>query len=273
MKMKFRWFGAAGLEFQFNSSTILIDPYLSRHSPFNIIFAKLIPNIQTIKRYVSIADQIFVSHSHFDHISDIPEIYRITNADIYSTKYGKDILIDKMVPENKIFVLVDKAKIDKPDYSLSPIYGDHMPIIGKKQYLKQNNKIPEKIERSFHYCMDDLYNFFIEYNDIKILIWNSHFKNDLINADVLIIKPQDNIVLEIVKQIRPKLLVPVHWDKLWKKEIRNTDTIPICFDKNYSKVRAFSWNKFISTINKITPETKILIPEHNQIYNIQDYLQ
>ncbi len=73
--VKVCWTGAAGLEFTFNGETILVDPYYTRISKFNMLFGKVSPDLDLInktKEKKGAITAIVAGHTHFDHVMDIP---------------------------------------------------------------------------------------------------------------------------------------------------------------------------------------------------------
>ena len=86
--MELTWLGTAGFRIKTGFTMILIDPYLSRNEiarpeqPLNP------PDIDD-------RDLIFISHGHFDHIMDIPEIVSKTEAAIYCGSGIDKTLIQK----------------------------------------------------------------------------------------------------------------------------------------------------------------------------------
>ena len=65
--MEITWWGTAGFQVKTDGHIFLIDPYLSRNAAAR-------PEQAFVPSAISRADQIFVSHGHFDHIFDIPAI-------------------------------------------------------------------------------------------------------------------------------------------------------------------------------------------------------
>ncbi len=44
------WTGAAGLEFDFEGQTILVDPYYTGISLLNLFLGKVLPNLRLLKK-------------------------------------------------------------------------------------------------------------------------------------------------------------------------------------------------------------------------------
>lgn len=68
-KLLLQWLGTAGFRMSFGGKTILIDPFLSRNERAR--------PVQTLRAGdMADADYVFLSHGHYDHIADIPDIAR-----------------------------------------------------------------------------------------------------------------------------------------------------------------------------------------------------
>src|SRR2546421_5113210 len=79
------YLGVNGYQFEANGHALLVDPYFTRAGLTSIAFQqRLEPNETRISfglRHVrSRADVVLVTHAHFDHLLDVPEIMKRTNA-------------------------------------------------------------------------------------------------------------------------------------------------------------------------------------------------
>ena len=93
--MQLTWLGTAGFHIKTGDTTILIDPYLSRNE-------KAQPKQPQKPHDIHDGDLIFISHGHFDHILDVPEIAQRTEAMIYCGTGINDTLIQKGVKKELI---------------------------------------------------------------------------------------------------------------------------------------------------------------------------
>lgn len=69
------WTGAAGLCFETEKETILIDPYYTRIGILTTLFAPIKPDTAAIDRHLAAGKNIsavIVSHTHSDHVLDVP---------------------------------------------------------------------------------------------------------------------------------------------------------------------------------------------------------
>jgi L-ascorbate metabolism protein UlaG (beta-lactamase superfamily) len=96
------YLGVAGFSLQSEGHTMLFDPYVTRRAIEDDDMT-LVPDGKIIERYVPArADVIVVSHSHFDHVLDVPEIAHRTGAVIFGTSSTAELARASHVPERQI---------------------------------------------------------------------------------------------------------------------------------------------------------------------------
>ena len=103
-----KWLGINSFAFRFGGKVILLDPCVTRGD------SAMLSDPALVKKYVPEADVIFVSHSHWDHLADVPEIVRNTGAHVYGSETTAFILRYYQIPEENIHVIRagDKVRLD-----------------------------------------------------------------------------------------------------------------------------------------------------------------
>src|SRR6476660_8744424 len=91
-----RWLGNANFEFAHKGKVYLFDAYFERTPRAHQVGFTVAD--------VSKAEAIFVSHAHFDHISDIGPIARQTGAPVVGAPITAEIAKKLGVPEKQIVV-------------------------------------------------------------------------------------------------------------------------------------------------------------------------
>ena len=91
-----RWLGNANFEFAYRGKVYLFDAYFDRTPRSHDIGFKVAD--------ISKAEAIFVSHAHFDHISDIGPVARQTGAPVVGAPITAEVAKKLGVPEGQIVV-------------------------------------------------------------------------------------------------------------------------------------------------------------------------
>jgi L-ascorbate metabolism protein UlaG (beta-lactamase superfamily) len=91
-----RWLGNANFEFAYKGRVYLFDAYFDRTPRSHAIGFKAAD--------VTKAEAIFVSHAHFDHISDIGPVARQTGAPVIGAPLTAEIAKNLGAPEQQIVV-------------------------------------------------------------------------------------------------------------------------------------------------------------------------
>ena len=81
-EIQLTWLGTAGFAIEASGRVLLIDPFVSRPGFRHSLTHRLTPSIEAIRTHVPRADAIVCGHSHHDHIMDVPDIARLTGAQV-----------------------------------------------------------------------------------------------------------------------------------------------------------------------------------------------
>jgi L-ascorbate metabolism protein UlaG (beta-lactamase superfamily) len=118
--MKLRWLGTAGFQVDTGNNVFLIDPYLSRNP--------LATPAQNLKPAdIAGAGQIFISHGHFDHLFDVPDLIRQGQAGVYCSEIAAASLVREGVDSHRIKpVSTDGYEVDFGDYQARAFFSRHV---------------------------------------------------------------------------------------------------------------------------------------------------
>src|SRR5260370_13288482 len=116
------WLGTAGWEISDGTTVILIDPYVSRifgpQPPGRTPYARTAgdtrplygwddvatPDVAAIDEHVQRADFVLVTHTHYDHVLDVPHIALQTHAAVIGTTSTEDVLRASKLPEEHLIL-------------------------------------------------------------------------------------------------------------------------------------------------------------------------
>jgi len=117
------YLGTAGWRISDGTTVILIDPYLSRifgpQPPGRPPFARMpgderplygwndiaVPDVTAIDSHIQRADFVLVTHTHYDHVLDVPHIALKTHATVIGTESTENVLRAYGVPEEQLITV------------------------------------------------------------------------------------------------------------------------------------------------------------------------
>ena len=144
-----KYLGAAGWEVSDGSTSILIDPYLSRingpappggHSMagdtrraygWGDIASS---DIAVIDAHIQRADFVLVTHTHYDHIMDVPHIALKTRATVIGTESTENVMRAYGVPEEQLITVRGGEDYQFGSFSLKVIPSIHSPLDHKRYF-------------------------------------------------------------------------------------------------------------------------------------------
>jgi L-ascorbate metabolism protein UlaG (beta-lactamase superfamily) len=144
-----KYLGTAGWEITDGTSTILIDPYLSRingppppgsHSmPGDTRRAYgwgdlATPDVAAIDSHIQRADFVLVTHTHYDHVLDVPHIALKTGAAVIGTESTENVMRAYGVPDGQLITVRGGEDYQFGSFSLKVIPSIHSPLDHKRYF-------------------------------------------------------------------------------------------------------------------------------------------
>lgn len=156
------YFGTAGWQISDGKTVVLIDPYLTRIPAFEPFCGydrllellrpsgvpstvpspaggprrvrqddELISDTATIDRHIARADFIFVTHSHLDHIMDVPYIARKTGATVIGHQSTINVVRASGITDDKLITVRGGEDYEFSKFSLRIVPSLHSPLFQK----------------------------------------------------------------------------------------------------------------------------------------------
>lgn len=254
--MELSWWGTAGFQFKTGEYTFLIDPYLSRNDGAR-------PRQSLSPPDVTAADQIFISHGHFDHIFDIPAIAGKSGATVYGCPVAAETLQQKGLKGDQIRVVPkDGHAVDFAGYRAQAFYSRHV-IFDKwlliKTLARINVRIPRYLPLMKAYPTGQVLSWQFEIDGKVIRHFGSagstpqelqRFSGQKI--DVLLVPLQGHthicdIALNYVQAFKPQLVIPHHQDDFFPPISTYVDIQP-----------------FVTGVKTTCPDTEIRVMQINE---------
>jgi len=259
--MRLQWLGTAGFKIEDRNSHFLIDPYLSRVS--------LSRPVQTLKpEDISAAGQIFISHGHFDHLSDVPAIMAAGQSSVYCSQTAAATLMRDGADSGRIHAITSNGfTADFGGYRAQAFFSRHVkfdvPLIartlwrmGPAGYSRISNA---GISR--RYPLGQVLSWRFDINGYSIHHFGSagsppeELERLAANPlDLLLVPLQGHtricdIALEYVRVLKPRLVIPHHQDDFYPPISTAVDIRPfvmkVCESCPGTEVRVLAMNEMI----------------------------
>ena len=85
MVSQFRWLATAGIELRVHGRIVLIDPFFSRFPLWKMWFGRVCVDHDLVAVKIQSCDSVLVTHAHWDHIMDVPDVVHNTGALAYGS--------------------------------------------------------------------------------------------------------------------------------------------------------------------------------------------
>jgi L-ascorbate metabolism protein UlaG (beta-lactamase superfamily) len=269
--LRFRWLGTAGIELEFRGERILIDPYLSRFPIWNAVLGRPKPKREIILRHLSPARAVLVSHSHFDHLADVPDVCRKFGAVAYGSPNTSAILRVHDIPAAQVKTVTAGDAISIEPFHITIFSGRHGRMAGLLPYtgkLPAHLKLPLRLS---DYRMDSMFSFHVRTTRASCLVWNSPDTRDIPRADLLFFCPLwgKKICAMVAEAAQAKWIVPIHWDDFFLPVDRPLH--PLIVPPGWSSpwLRRMEPNNFARSVNRILPNVRVLIPDILKQYSAE----
>lgn len=120
--MKLHWYGTAALILEEDGFRLAVDPFVAM-SPVGVSDKKRYGSSRAAA--LKSAGAVLVTHGHFDHIYDIPTLFRDSRAAIYATRTPCDTLKNRGVPEDRLHMIAPGDRLNIGPFEIEVFQGRH----------------------------------------------------------------------------------------------------------------------------------------------------
>ncbi|MHB1162770.1 MAG: MBL fold metallo-hydrolase [Chloroflexota bacterium] len=269
--IRLRWLGTAGIELSTDQEVLAVDPFFTRPPFRRIWFGRVFPDRRLVAAKLPRCNYVLVTHSHWDHLMDVPEVVLNTGATALGSPNSCRLLTLLGVPEDRIQEIRADDRLELGGFQIQVFRAQHSTLF-QKPIIK--GLLPAGLQpplRPRDYRMDVAFSFLIETDGHRLLDWHSATPDPAVPADVLFVGPdQQPLYYEaLLAQVRPKVVIPIHWDDLFRPLSLPLPPMPATPAWALPPLQRVDLTRFRRTIRRIAPTTRVFIPETLRRYDLQ----
>lgn len=249
--LKVKFFGVSTLLFDDGKTQILIDGFFSRPSLSQVLFQKIQSQPEVIQRmiqqqHLQRTQAILVTHSHYDHALDIAELgKRLPNTKIIGSSSTLNIARGGQVAEQQLIQIQPLHPMSFGEFKVTAIASQHTPPTAVNNDLGEEISQPlQQPARFSEFKEGHNFDYLIEHSGHTVLVKAStgaipdQLKN--LKVDTLFLgiaqlsrqstEFQQNYLDQTLKTLKPKVVVPIHWDNFFKPVDQALEFLPYLAD-------------------------------------------
>lgn len=268
--IRLRWLGTAGLELSTDREVLAVDPFFTRPPFRRIWFGRVFPDRRLVAAKLPRCDFVLVTHSRWDHLMDVPEVVLNTGATALGSPNSCRLLTLLGVPEDRIQEIRADDRLDLGGFQIQVFRAQHSTVFQKPII----NRLPpvglQPPLRPRDHRMDVAFSFLIETDSHRLLDWHSATPDPAVPADVLFVGPdqQPPYYEALLAQVRPKVVIPIHWDDLLRPPSLPPSPMPATPAWALPPLQRVELARFRRTIQRVAPTTRVFIPEILRRYDL-----
>jgi L-ascorbate metabolism protein UlaG (beta-lactamase superfamily) len=220
------YLGVNGYQFEANGRALLVDPYFTRAGLTGVALqqqiepneARIASGLQHIRPR---PDAVLVTHAHFDHLLDVPEIMRWTNARLVSGATAVNLTLSCGLPRTDCLIVQPGSICVIGPWRIQVFPAAHDRIFGWLPFRGTKTQPGTCPEKASDWRLGEPMAFLIEANGKRIYIDSGGTLEVLPPAQIA---PVDLAILGValpdsrkrfratINRLRPKYVLPSHQD-------------------------------------------------------------
>lgn len=225
--VRITYLGTTGFLFESEVGSVLVDPYFSRFDrlALRVLGLPIDRDPERIAEYLTALptgiEYILVTHGHFDHLFDVPEVADRTGATVLLSRTSYFQAAAAGLPENQMEVLSPGGTFGQGDLRITAYLSDHSPqLLGLHWYEGYRIQHPSSLRRVWNWKSGGVYTFLIEFGGKKVF-FSAGNENELppdcsVSVDLAVIgvpgKQSRTLFPRLVDCVDPKVIHPTHQD-------------------------------------------------------------
>ncbi len=233
----FRWMGAAGFEIEARGRRMLIDPFVSRPGMRDTLFRDLVPDLDAVRHHVHTADVICAGHSHHDHAMDIGAICAHTGARVFGSESALHAARVTGAPDDKLSHIAAGDVVDHGPFRIRVLRSIHGKVFAGRIPSPGVMGDPAGPFRLKQFRVGATFGLHVTVGSVTFLhLGSADFVEAAMHGmtcDVLLLcivgrQGSPNFTHRILRTLRPKVVLPCHWDNFFLPFDQTARVIPRC---------------------------------------------
>ncbi len=276
-----KYLGTAGWEITDGTTVILVDPYLSRingpappgggsgHSiagdtrqvyRWDDVAS---PDVGAIDSHIQRADFILVTHTHYDHVLDVPHIALKTGAAVIGTESTENVMRAYGVPEGQLITVRGGEDYQFGPFSLKVIPSIHSPLDHKHYFSSTTASAGMKAPLTLEQIHPEggTLAYLIRFHSNQILAFGgmNYIEREMVGLepDVALIgagasrKEIYDYSGRLMRDLHyPAIVLPTHWDNFLAPYGAS------------QQVALEALQSFVQEIVAASPKTRVIVPKY-----------
>jgi L-ascorbate metabolism protein UlaG (beta-lactamase superfamily) len=291
-RVTLEYMGAAGWRVSDGTTIILIDPYLSRilgpPPPLAPPYTRTLgdtrpiygwndvaaPDVAAIDAHVPHADFVLVTHTHYDHVLDVPHIALKSHSTVIGTESTENVMRAYGVPEKQLITVRGGEDFDFGQFSVKVIPSLHSPLDHKHYFSSEiapaGMKAPLTLKQM--HPEGGTLAYLIRFHGHQILVFGgmNYIEREIegLEPDVVLVgaassrKEIYDYSARLMRALHfPPLVLPTHWDNFLAP-----------YDAS-QQASVDALQSFIQEIRAASPKTKIVVPKYFEAIPLEPELK
>lgn len=270
-----RWLGTSGWRIDVGGRTLLFDPYITRF-PTGLFGPKgsfdpntrLICDEDLVARRAGRPELVLVSHTHWDHVADVPYIAKSTGARVVGTETTYHVLRSLGVDAGQISVVKGGEVLDFDSFTVEVVASRHSRN-AKWSYFTPGtlhspprpaprtiSDLPEGDTLAFRVTVAGGPSFFLmgasDFDERSA----AGLRPDVLMAATPSSRSTHRYLPRLLTALgNPGTVVPVHWDNF---------EVPLSAPPRRDP--AMDLDAFTAEVRRLSPASRIVVPDYATVY-------
>ncbi|MGB4270635.1 MAG: MBL fold metallo-hydrolase [Spirochaetota bacterium] len=256
--MEIQWFGTASIKISSGNTSLHFDPFVSMNKSLQYAL---------VDDYAGAKD-VFITHGHFDHIYNIPQIWNLSKCTIYCGVQVADVLMKQGVLPDYIQIIDHGQVVSIPPFVIKIYKSQHIrfdiPLIFKTLINKRMFQYYGNFKKiiTLHKAMPagTVFAYEIICHDKSLLHFGSlnyspsidyPYKPTMLTLPFQGRYDINHYAIQFIKKFIPQSIFLHHFDDTFPPVSSQVDT-----------------TQFVEAVTKAFPQMTVVIPEYGIPYSV-----